>query len=303
MPDTKTALVTGAAGFTGRYMVTALQNLGYRVVALVESVGSSPDAVVCDLTDRDATVEAVQHINPSVVVHLAAVSFVGHGNPEEFYRVNVLGTENLLAALATLERLPKKVLLPSSANVYGTPSVERIDESLCPAPVNHYGMSKLAMEHMAKTWFEKLPIIITRPFNYTGPGQDARFVIPKIVEHFAKRASVIELGNIDVSRDFSDVNDVVMVYCRLLESDVRSQIVNVCSGRAVSLRDVLAAMRDIAGYAIEVHINPALVRENELRYLAGDQSRLEKLVEFRPFRPLSETLNRMYAAALADSKE
>ncbi len=290
----KTILITGAHGFTGRYLVRALRARQLRVVGLVEDAVGSADEVACDLTDPQATERAIHQVRPDAVVHLAAVSFVGHGDAEQFYRVNVLGTQNLLAALATLNASPGKVLLASSANVYGTPSVPVIGEDLCPAPVNHYANSKLAMEHMARTWFDRLPIVITRPFNYTGPGQDERFVIPKIVGHFRRRLPIIELGNIEVSRDFSDVNDVVAAYVALLESDARSEIVNVCSGTSVSLREAVAQMGVLAGYEIEVRINPEFVRQHDIPRLAGSNAKLKRLIGFAPSTPFADTLQRMF---------
>lgn len=293
----KTALVTGASGFTGRHMVDALRARGYHVAGFA-SGGSNADVVLpCDLTDAAAVRAAVAQVKPDVVVHLAALAFVGHGDAGGFYRVNVFGTLNLLEALAALDRPPSKVLVASSANVYGTPDVEVIDESICPAPVNHYACSKLAMEHMARTWFDRLPIVITRPFNYTGPGQDERFLIPKIVGHFRRGEPVIALGNMDVSRDFSDVSDVVAAYVALLESDAISLTVNVCSGRATSLREVIAMMGEIAGYEIEAKVNPAFVRANEIQRLRGDNRLLRTLVHSAPQTPLRDTLAKMYSAA------
>jgi nucleoside-diphosphate-sugar epimerase len=199
-------------------------------------------------------------------VHLAAVSFVGHGNPEDFYRVNVLGTLNLLEALVRLKRPPRRVLIASSANAYGTPPLEVLDEAVCPRPVNHYASSKLAMEHMVRTWFDRLPIVITRPFNHTGPGQADHFLIPKIVRHF------------------------------LLDVDVRSEIVNLCSGCGVALLDVIDVMNRLAGYEIEVRVNPDLVRANEVPRLVGSNAKLRSLVQLPEPRPFSETLRRMYEA-------
>jgi nucleoside-diphosphate-sugar epimerase len=195
-----------------------------------------------------------------------------------------------------LKRTPKRVIVASSANVYGTPKAEVLDESLCPAPVNHYAASKLAMEHMVRTWFEKLPILITRPFNYTGPGQAEHFLVPKIVKHFRERAPYIELGNLQVSRDYSDVEDVVSTYLALLKSDARSEVVNICSGRAIALLDIVEMMNDIAGYRIEVRVSPEFVRQNEVPRLIGSRARLESLVEIAPPRPFVETLRRMYEA-------
>jgi len=331
-----TALVTGASGFTGRYMVNALKARGYRVVGLVNGdlssanalrrdpicrsglaremphtdsfagkpapTGHAPSAgevfnLACDLTNAAAVREAVAQVKPDVVVHLAALAFVGHGDAEGFYRVNVFGTLNLLEALAALESPPSKVLIASSANVYGTPNVEVIDESICPAPVNHYACSKLAMEHMARTWFDRLPIIITRPFNYTGSGQDERFLIPKIVGHFARGEPVIELGNLDVSRDFSDVSDVVAAYVALIESEAAALTVNVCSGQATSLREIIAMMSTIAGYEIGVRVNPAFVRANEIPRLRGDNTALCRLIGHRTRTQIKDTLQHMFTHA------
>jgi nucleoside-diphosphate-sugar epimerase len=292
----KTALVTGAAGFTGRHTTVALRERGYKVIGIAERRTQGTDLIACDLTNASATKLAVRRAKPDLVVHLAAVSFVGHDDPFAFYRVNLFATLNLLVALAALEVAPSKVLIASSATVYGIPALESINESVCPAPVNHYATSKLAMEHMVRTWFDRLPIVITRPFNYTGPGQSDQFLVPKIVEHFRRRAPVIELGNLEVSRDFSDVEEVVAAYILLLESSARSEIVNVCSGRAIPLREVLSMMCSLAGYQIEVRVKPELVRQNEILRLVGDNTKLKNLVRFAPSRPFLETLQRMYAA-------
>ncbi|OZB74081.1 MAG: epimerase, partial [Halothiobacillus sp. 14-55-98] len=203
-----TALVTGASGFTGRYMISALKMRGYWVVGFGGLDCGADLCLSVDLTDAEAVRMAVHQVQPSHVVHLAGIAFVGHGKPDDFYQVNLFGTLNLLSALVELPK-PPRVLIASSANIYGTPNIEVIDESVCPAPVNHYATSKLAMEHMVHTYFDRCSIVIARPFNYTGVGQTEQFLIPKIVGHFKRKAPVIELGNLDVSRDFSDVRDTV----------------------------------------------------------------------------------------------
>ena len=286
-----TALLTGASGFTGRYLELALQSRGYRVVR-ADPAGPHP----CDLTDPRAVEETISRSEPEVAIHLAAVTFVAHNNAEDFYRVNVLGTLNLLQALASLKHPPRRIIIASSANVYGTPKADVLDESLCPAPVNHYAASKLAMECMVRTWFDRLPILITRPFNYTGPGQAEHFLVPKIVRHYRERAPHIELGNLHVSRDYSDVEDVVAAYLALLESDVRSEVVNICSGRAIALLDIIDMMNEIAGYKIEVRVNPEFVRENEVPRLVGSPAKLRSLVDIPEPCPFVETLRRMYEA-------
>ena len=168
---------------------------------------------------------------PNYVVHLAAISFVGHGNADDFYRVNVVGTVNLLEALLKLEKKPTKVLIASSANVYGNCEISPISESQQPLPVNHYAMSKLAMELMARTYLSRLPIFFTRPFNYIGLGQAESFVIPKLISHFTKKAEVIELGNLNVEREFNDVRFVCDAYLRLLDVAKPGESYNICSGK------------------------------------------------------------------------
>jgi nucleoside-diphosphate-sugar epimerase len=187
-------------------------------------------------------------------------------------------------------------LIASSANVYGNISGRELSEDICPAPVNHYAASKLAMEHMVRTWFDRVPIIMTRPFNYTGPGQDERFVVPKIVNHFKRRASSIQLGDTSVERDFSDVEDLVEAYMRLLESDARSEIVNICSGKTVSVAAIVAEMNRIAGYEIKVETQPALLRKNDINRLVGNNQKLRRLTGFAPSTGIRETLLKMYAA-------
>ena len=290
----KKVLITGADGFTGRYLSSLLNEKGFIVAGLGGENSKDPSVTPCDLFNKNEVNAVIEKICPDYVVHLAAVSFVGESDIESFYRVNLFGTLNLLEALSSQIPSPSKIVVASSANVYGTPKVETIDESICPAPVNHYANSKLAMEHMVRTWFDRLPIIITRPFNYTGPGQSERFLIPKIVGHFKRREKAISLGNIDVSRDFSDVKDVVECYARLLMSDAKSVIVNICSGKAVSLHKAIKIMNEIADYEISVEINQELVRTNEIKSLKGNNQLLKNLVNFVPETPFETILRRMY---------
>ncbi|EGH00317.1 UDP-glucose 4-epimerase [gamma proteobacterium IMCC2047] len=187
-------LVTGLKGFTGHHLQSELEAHGHTVIGLQ-----------CDLTDPQAVAAEVATVQPEAVAHLAGVAFVGHGDANAFYEVNLIGTRNLLVALA--EHVPnvRSILLASSANVYGNRSEGVLSEDSTPDPVNDYAVSKLAMENMANLWVEKLPLFIVRPFNYTGIGQDEKFLIPKIVAHFREEKAVIELGNLEVWRDFGDV--------------------------------------------------------------------------------------------------
>lgn len=291
-----TVLLTGAQGFTGRYMEVALSAAGYRVVGWgSEAREGESHHVAVDLTDRQAVVDAVAHAAPDFVIHLAAISFVGHGDVSAIYAVNVVGTRNLLEALSRLDRKPTKVLLASSANVYGE-TEGAIGEDAPFHPQNDYAVSKVAMEYMARLWLRTLPIVIVRPFNYTGVGQNENFLLPKIVSHFRNGASVIELGNIDVYRDFYDVREIVRLYLGLLDKARPGDVLNVCSGREVSVREVIGLMESISGRKIEVRTNPAFVRTNEIRHLHGDASRLEQLLGRLPTHSIVDTLRWMYEA-------
>lgn len=286
-------LVTGAHGFTGMPMCRELERAGYEVISTVLE-GAGKGEVDLDIASADACRSVAQQVQPDFVVNLAGISFLQHPNPADFYRVNVVGTMNLLHALADAPRMPRKVLIVSSANIYGQVGGDLIAEDQPPAPVNHYAASKVAMELMAATLFARLPIVITRPFNYTGPGQGLQFLVPKIVSHFARRAPVIELGNIDVERDFSDVAMVVDAYRRLLESEARSVSVNICTGRVTSLRSVIGMMEEIAGYRIEVRVNPQFVRSNDILRLSGNPRALIDAIGPLKQVPLHETLEHMY---------
>lgn len=293
-------LITGADGFTGKFVANEFRSSGARIVGLVQR--AHPNVAVdsifeADLLDQARLSSVIGEIRPDYVVHLAAISFVAHGDAAAIYQTNVLGTRNLLQALVDADVKPKGVLLASSANIYGNAVVEVVDETVPAMPVNDYAVSKLAMEYVARLYGDRLPIVLTRPFNYTGVGQAGNFLLPKIVEHFRRRASVIELGNLDVARDFSDVRMVANCYRRLLETPgTAGGIFNICSGRAYSLLDVLRLAESITGHSMEVRVNPAFVRANEVRVLRGSRARLEATIGPVADYPLEETLRWMLEA-------
>lgn len=286
----KRALITGIQGFTGRYMAAELVAQGCEVVGTGTQPSGEANYYQADLTDLAGLSKLLADIQPDIVVHLAALAFVGHGAAEAFYQVNLIGTRNLLEAIAACGKTPESILIASSANVYGNASSGMLDEGTMPAPANDYAVSKLAMEYMASLWFGRLPIIITRPFNYTGVGQAENFLLPKIVKHFREKAEKIELGNLDVWRDFSDVRSLVAAYRGLLEAKPCGEFVNVSSGKTYSLREVIDMCRAITGHDLTVEVNTAFVRANEVKTLCGDNSRLKSLVPGWTTPELSETL-------------
>lgn len=265
---------------------------GHEVCGIVhkEEANFPWQVTACDLLDLDALTQTLADQKPDAVAHLAAISFVQHGDARTIYQTNVVGTRNLLEAIGRAGCNPHAVLLASSANVYGNTDCGVVDEQVAPSPINDYAISKLAMEWVARMWEGRLPITIVRPFNYTGAGQAKHFLLPKIVSHFQEKASRIELGNLHVVRDFSDVRTVVSVYRRLLDGHSAGKTLNVCSGIGYSLQDILAMMLDLTGHNIDVAVNPNFVRPNEVHKLVGSRQALEMaLGPIQPV-PLRDTL-------------
>ncbi|HEX2547672.1 MAG TPA: GDP-mannose 4,6-dehydratase, partial [Ramlibacter sp.] len=165
--------LSGAEGFTGTHFLAA-----------AAARGTAPAALRADLTDAHAVADEVSRLAPTRFLHLAGMAFVGPADPRRLYEVNLLGTINLLEALCTLRVPPERIVLASSAQVYGNAEASPIAETAPASPASHYAVSKLAMEQAAARYTDRLPIVIARPFNYTGPGQSTAFVVPKVVDHF-----------------------------------------------------------------------------------------------------------------------
>jgi nucleoside-diphosphate-sugar epimerase len=292
--NSPTILITGAKGFTGLYLKDAAQKSGLKVVGLSSN-----------LNDIEALEKEVAAAKPDFVAHLAGISFVASKDHEAFYRVHALGTSNLLQALAKLQSVPKKILLASSATVYGTSANPLSIEDQTLTPIDHYATSKVAMEEMAKTFFNRLPIVIARPFNYTGVGQKGNFLIPKLVDHFAKQKPFIELGNLNIEREFNDVNMICDAYLKLLDLGKANEIYNVCSGQARSLQFVMDLLKQITGHNIEIRVNPDFVRASEVHRMVGNPERLKSLLASNglllQIPDLENTFKRMLNAASSSS--
>jgi nucleoside-diphosphate-sugar epimerase len=300
-------LITGIQGFTGRYLAPLLQQGGHELHGLAHHPALAAEASPgetkihqCDLLDPTAVMRVIEEVQPDWVVHLAAIAFVAHGDVEEIYRTNILGTRNLLEAFSALKAGSGKILVASSANVYGNSTTELLDENVLPAPANDYAVSKLTTEYVARLYSSKLQTIVVRPFNYTGIGQSTQFLLPKMVDAFRRRAQQIQLGNIDVERDFSDVRDVVAAYSRLLDADVEGTF-NVCSGRSVALREVMDMLAELSGHHMEISVNQQLVRANEVKRLHGDNTRLQQAIGPWSSRSIRQTLAWMLEGDLGGS--
>jgi len=264
------AFITGINGFTGNYLSKYLSSLGWKVYGLSnQTMYNSFECLHANINEKDQIKVFLEEKKPDYIFHLAGISFVGHTPIKDFYEVNTIGTEQLLQAIVESKIEPKKVILASSATIYGTQNTNELSEELIPNPSNHYALSKFAMEQIAKNYFDILPIIITRPFNYSGFGHSENFVIPKIAKHFIEKKSEIELGNIDTLREYNDVRWVAEVYRTLAESNATDYVVNICSGQTHSIREIIKIFEAIFSHKIIVKQNPKFVRKNEIHELKG----------------------------------
>ena len=279
--------LTGATGFTGRFFATALEKAGATLVTLK-----------ADLRDPAEVARAVEATEFDRVVHLAGHAFVDAADWQAFYTINQLGTLNLLEAVA--RKAPgARCIIASSAQIYGPHAEGLIAEDAPANPTNHYALSKWAMERGAQLWQDKLEIVATRPFNYTGAGQGTQYLIPKIVDHFRRRADVIELGNTWVRRDFGDVRSVAEAYAGLALADTVPSSVNIATGTVSSIGDILDILTALTGHDIKVKVNPTFVRKGDVEVLGGNADLLRgTLPNWQP-REISETLHWMYAAGSA----
>lgn len=294
----KTLLITGSQGFTATYLREIFIKDGYTVVGLAQKDPREWE-VCADLTHRDTLRQTIAKISPDYVIHLAGISNVIHENSEALYQTNCQGTLNLLSALQE-ENIPvKKIILASSAYIYGNQNNNANPESLiseknCPRPINHYAMSKLAMEYMALSLYENLPIVIARPFNYTGVGQQEYVLVPKILHHFLIKAPKINLGNTHVYREFNDVRMVAEAYRGLLNYANSGTTVNICTGKSHNLQEILDLCHMISQHQLDIIIDPNLVRKNEAVRLSGDPTLLHSIVPDLPVYTLEDTLRWMF---------
>ncbi|MDC0876722.1 GDP-mannose 4,6-dehydratase [Methylophilaceae bacterium] len=277
-------LVTGSEGFTGIHFMLRCKDLDIEVVELKSN-----------LLDVDGLKSELKNLKIDYVVHLAGISFIAHDDQNIFKKVNVDGTENLLAAIKLMKVRPNKILLASTANLYGLVESGEINEQILPSPQNSYGHSKLMMENIALDKYgDSFDFIIARPFNYTGKSQNLVFVVPKIVDHFKKKSSSIELGSLDVRREFNDVRFVVDCYIDLLMNVKKTEIINICSGITYSINDIINEMKVISNHQIKVNVNPEFLRENEIKSLKGNPEKLYNLSSVKNSYNLNDTLLWMY---------
>ena len=304
------ALITGANGFAGTHLVRLLLSEHWRVLGTTNDLGLNPDLKPdgeslrleeIDVCDRTALLPLLEDFRPEVVFHLAAVTGAGLTREavDELYRVNVAGTQNLMFCLLEAG-LPVTALVTGSGAVYGTSGsaeAAAIPETARPVPETLYGASKLAQESLASAFGRAggMNVLVTRAFNYTGPGEGPGMACSafarQIVECEMKSGGTVRVGNLDSYRDYCDVRDVVRAYYMVATGPGAGGVFNVCSGRAVRMRQILDGLVSLSRVKVSVEVDPARVRAVDTSYQRGDCSRIRELVGWTPQIPLEKTLS------------
>ncbi|MFA6296297.1 MAG: GDP-mannose 4,6-dehydratase [Patescibacteria group bacterium] len=283
----KKALITGISGFVGPYLAKELLKYKYEVFGIDRTGTSNKELVTskilkCDLLDKKNVFQVINKIKPDFVFHLAGFSSVKDSwdKPELCRKINVEGTKNLLDAIVKLNINPK-ILVITSAEVYGKPKVLPLKESFELHPESPYAKSRVEQEKLLLN-YKNLDWIVSRSFNHTGPGQQPIFVIPEFAKQLAeiklkKSEPEIFVGNLDAKRDFSDVRDVVAAYRILLEKGKSHETYNVCSGKSYVIKSLLSKMIKMSGKKVKVVIDKNKFRPVDIMDLKGDNKKFRKL--------------------------
>jgi GDP-4-dehydro-6-deoxy-D-mannose reductase len=283
------AFLTGGSGFVGTWLARHLEACGDEVHALAEGT---------DINDGAAVVAQLARARPHAVYHLAALTHVGRSweAPTETFRVNAEGTLVLLEAARRLDPAPR-VLLVSSAEVYGPAGGEPLTEEAPLRPVTPYAASKVAAEYLGLQAFlgRGLEVIRARPFNHVGPGQADAFVVSalakRLVEAERDGTGEVRVGDLSPARDFTDVRDVVRAYRMLVESGVPGEAYNVCSGEALPIASVFEQLVGLAEHPVRPVVDPDLLRPVDIPTLLGDPGKLASLTGWKPEIRIEQTLN------------
>lgn len=279
----KRIFVTGASGFVGRAIVKELLAQNATIMALDRAAYDFADNRVVfsntNLLDKDGLAKDIAAFNPTGVIHLAAIASPVYGNIAELYDINIHGTENLLDVLHDKCAKNTRVILTSTAGVYGNSDKEFINEDTPYNPQNHYSFSKMITEYIAKAYKEDLDIRIIRPFNIIGVGQNENFLVPKLVKAFAEKQSVLLVGNMNTYRDFVDIDFAAKLFGKaVLDLKMEYDVLNMCAGKGTRGQDILDILQELTGYTPKVEVNPQFLRKNEIMRLVGDPTRCNQFM-------------------------
>jgi GDP-4-dehydro-6-deoxy-D-mannose reductase len=304
-------LVTGANGFVGRHLRTALEARGHTVIGAGR--GGTPDDGVLplDLQDPLNVRGVVDGAQADAVAHLAAQAFVpaSLADPWTTHDVNAGGTLRLLEAIRAARAAggpDPRILVAGSADVYGPQPAGSypLKETTAPNPANPYAASKVAAEAyaLAAAAAYRLRTVVTRAFNHIGSGQDPRFAIASFAAQLAAIAAggepLLLVGNLEAQRDFLDVRDVVAAYVLLLEGDGDDgEVYNVASGRAVTMKEILRQLVTIARVGVEIRDDPERMRPSDVPLVLGDAAKLHARTGWEPRIALTAALRDVYAGA------
>lgn len=292
-------MITGQNGFVGQHLLAHL--------AAEEFNQWQPVAAAAhDLLDSSSLDNWIAQACPDAVLHLAGQTFVPEAfrDPAHTIQVNLLGTLNLLQALKR-NGFRGVFLYVSSGDVYGQVPVAQlpINETLAPRPRNPYAVSKLAAEHLCLQWSFSEPdwrIMVARPFNHVGPGQAEHFLLPDMARQLIRvrkglQRPELHVGDVDVSRDFLDVRDVVRAYLHLLENGQSGEIYNLCSGIERNARELIMQMADLAEVNVTLKQDPSRLRRAEQRRVTGCSQKLRSRTGWQPRITITTTLRDVLA--------
>lgn len=296
------ALVTGIAGFVGSYLAEELLANGHEVAGIllpdhplenIEGVEDKIEKIYADISDLSALKEAINSFAPDVVFHLAAISFVpeAEGAPRKVFEVNLLGTANLLEAISSMAS-PASLIFVSTSEIYEPAEVAFVEEMFA-KPRNFYAASKYAAELCVEN-YRNIKSCIFRPFNHIGPRQRADFLVSSIARQIAliekeNKDAVLEVGNVEVSRDFTDVRDIVRAYRTAAENKIVGTY-NLCSGTSTKIRKIIDIFKSLAKVEFEVHIKKELFRQSETLKSFGSYEKAKKTFGWEPKIPLQKSL-------------
>lgn len=301
------ALITGATGFVGPYLMKLLLSRGYDVCGTYYDTLPYDNEFVsvhfekADITDDKTVKRIISDYLPDEIYHLAGIAATSGISKELYYKINFGGTVTVLDAASSI--IPKsRVLIVGSATSYGnvTKECQPIREEQALRPIDHYAASKAAADMSACAYAAAgLHVVRTRSFNHTGPGQNTSFVcsrLAKLISEVAigKRDPIIEIGNIESIRDFTDVRDVVKAYWLLLQKGQSGEAYNVCSQKAFSIKEIIYILSYYSGIEIQLNTNPELIRQIDIPVILGCRENIFKNTSWEPKISINETLHDMF---------
>lgn len=298
-------LITGIGGLAG-YHLTNLLNGRYRVFGFDHKPDNGMtylrdvDYSVIDISNAKAVERLLVSVAPDYIIHLAAVSSVARSWSDQYetYNVNLLGQLNLLSAAAALSKKPR-IMIACSSQEYGAVEEENqpIGEETRLSPDSPYAASKVCQDFMGLQFYLGfgVPIMRSRSFNHTGPGQSEAFVCSDFARQITEieagiKEPYISVGNLEARRDFTDVRDVVRAYFLIALKGTPGEAYNVCSGRAYSAGEILDRLLTMSSVKIKVERDPEKNRPTDLPVLIGDYGKIKRDIGWEPQIDMDETL-------------